>query len=199
MRDRDEHHVLSRQEGIALLTVLLMLLLMSVLGIAAITVTGLENRMAGFFREGEAVVAAADACEGTSANIIQQTITNSGVVPLSYKDDAVPPGPVPAGNYATLNAEIMGFLLPPPASANTPSENFNDTATAAPNLILTNIPGINVRADIDRLYARQKAGTPTQEVVYRITCVASNAATGASSTVTSIYACTLNDTCIKKF
>ena len=48
------------QQGIALLTVMLMLLILSILGIASITVTSMENRMAGFFRTTEAVVAAAD-------------------------------------------------------------------------------------------------------------------------------------------
>lgn len=37
------------QRGIALLTVMLMLLILSILGIASITVTSMENRMAGFF------------------------------------------------------------------------------------------------------------------------------------------------------
>jgi hypothetical protein len=151
--------------------------------------------MAGFFRTGEAVVAAADACEGTSANIIQQTITNQGVIPNSFLAAA---GPVQNG--PTLNAEIMGYPLPsPPAAANAPSENNIDSAVSAPNLILNNIPGITINGDIDRLYIHQKPGTPTQEVIYRITCVATNAATGSSSTVTSVYACTLNDSCIKKF
>lgn len=63
------------QQGIALLTVMLMLLILSILGIASITVTSMENRMAGFFRTTEAVVAAADSCEGLAANLIQQTLS----------------------------------------------------------------------------------------------------------------------------
>jgi hypothetical protein len=64
--------------------------------------------------------------------------------------------------------------------------------------------GFTVNGDIDRLYIHNKPGMdPTkeggQEILYRITCVATNAATGASSTVTSVYGCTLYSTgCYKK-
>ena len=83
---------LNNQQGIALLTVMLMLLILTILGIASITVTSMENRMAGFFRTTEAVVAAADSCEGLAANIIQQTLSPPGVLPASF---IAPTGPVP--------------------------------------------------------------------------------------------------------
>ncbi|WP_447600972.1 PilX N-terminal domain-containing pilus assembly protein [Nitrospira sp. Nam80] len=200
-------HRSSNQHGIALLTVLLMILLLTVLGVAAITVTGLENRMAGFFRTTEAAAAAAQSCEGTAANIIQQTIVPPGQLPASFLNSSVPPGPVPAGNGPTLQSEITGATLPSPpaASAGLPSENSPDTASpAGANLILNNINGFTVYGDIDRMYIHNKPGMdPTkeggQEILYRITCVATNAATGANSTVTSVYGCTLYSTgCYKK-
>ncbi len=198
---------IANQQGIALLTVLLMILLLTVLGIAAITVTGLENRMAGFFRTTEAAAAAAQSCEGTAANIIQQTIVPPGQLPVSFLDSSIPAGPVPAANGPTLQSEITGATLPsPPAvSAGLPSENNGDAASpVGANLVLNNINGFAVYGDIDRLYIHNKPGMdPTkeggQEILYRITCVASNAATGASSTVTSVYGCTLYSTgCYKK-
>ncbi|MBX3236980.1 MAG: hypothetical protein KF814_12570 [Nitrospiraceae bacterium] len=183
-----------------MLTVMLLLLILTVLGIAAVTVTGLENRMAGFFRTGEAVTAAADSCEGTAANIIQQTLTPPGTLPAAFLSTAAPPGPVPVANGPTLYAEIYGYNLPsPPAAANTPAENYSDSANTAPNFTLVNMPGFTVNGDIDLLYKHNKPGTPVVEHVYRITCMASNAATGANSTVTSVYACTQNETCVKKF
>jgi Tfp pilus assembly protein PilX len=196
---------IANQQGIALLTVLLMILLLTVLGIAAITITGLENRMAGFFRTTEAAAAAAQSCEGTAANIIQQTIVPPGQLPASFLSSAVPAGPVPAANGPTLQSEITGATLPSPpaASAGLPSENSTDLAAAAPNLVL-GFNGFTVNGDIDRLYIHNKPGMdPTkeggQEILYRITCVATNAATGASSTVTSVYGCTLYSTgCYKK-
>lgn len=193
------------QRGVALLTVLLIILLLTILGIAAITVTGLENRMAGFFRTTEAAAAAAESCEGTAANIIQQTIAPPGQLPASFLSSSVPVGPVPATNGPTLQSEITGATLPvPPAvSAGLPSENSTDAAATSPNLTLS-INGFTVNGDIDRLYIHNKPGMdPTkeggQEILYRITCVASNTATGISSTVTSVYGCTFYSTgCYKK-
>jgi hypothetical protein len=196
---------IANQQGIALLTVLLMILLLTILGIAAITVTGLENRMAGFFRTTEAAAAAAQSCEGTAANIIQQTMAGAGQLPPSFLSDFVPAGPVPKDNGPTLQSEIKGSALPSPpaASAGLPSENSSDLPSTAPNLVLQ-FNGFTVNGDIDRLYIHNKPGMNPkeeggQEILYRITCVATNAATGASSTVTSVYGCTWYSTgCSKK-
>lgn len=190
---------LRNQQGIALLTVMLMLLILTILGIASITVTSMENRMAGFFRTTEAVVAAADSCEGLAANIIQQTLSPPGVLPASF---IAPTGPVPTANATTLYAEIYGYDLPSPAPANTPAVNYADVAGTAPNFVMTNLPGFTVNGDIDLLYTHTKSGQGTgvagTEHVYRITCMASNPATGSSSTVTSVYGCLDGDTCVKK-
>lgn len=188
------------QRGIALLTVMLMLLILSILGIASITVTSMENRMAGFFRTTEAVVAAADSCEGLAANIIQQTLSPPGVLPATF---IAPAGPVPTANSTILSQEIYGSSpLPLPAPTGTLAENYADSAATDPNFVMTNVPGFTVNGDIDRLYAHSKAGqgtgVPATEIVYRITCTATNAATGSSSTVTSVYGCLEGDTCVKK-
>lgn len=188
------------EQGIALLTVMLMLLILSVLGIASITVTSMENRMAGFFRTTEAVVAAADSCEGLAANIIQQTLSPPGVLPATF---VAPAGPVPAANATILLQEIYGTSpLPSPAPTGTLAENYADTAASDPNFVMTNVPGFTVNGDIDRLYSHQKQGQGTgvtgTELVYRITCTATNAATGSSSTVTSVYGCLDGDTCVRK-
>ncbi len=187
---------MKNQRGIALLTVMLMLLILTILGIASITVTSMENRMAGFFRSTEAVVAAADSCEGLAVNIIQQTLSPPGVLPASF---IAPTGPVPTANAAILWQEINGSSpLPSPAPPGTLAENYNDSPATAPNFVMTNVPGFAINGDIDRLYSHNGAGTPTPELVYRITCIATNPATGSSSTVTSVYGCLFGDTCVKK-
>jgi Tfp pilus assembly protein PilX len=187
------------QRGVALLTVMIIALIMTILGIAAITVTGLETRMSGFVRTKEVVATAAESCEGTAVNIIQQTLYY-GLIQPAFLDSATPPGPIPASNSATVFSEISGQPLPsPPAPANTIAENYNDSATSVPNLQLTNIPGFTVRGDIDRMYKHLKEGQgDLKEIVYRITCVATNVATGSASTVTSVYKCTVGDTCMKQ-
>ncbi len=49
----------ANQKGVALLTILLLLVVMTIIGIMAITVTGLENRLAGYGRTAEAAKGAA--------------------------------------------------------------------------------------------------------------------------------------------
>ena len=189
------------QRGIALLTVMLMLMILTVLGIASITVTSMENRMAGFSRNTEAVVAAADSCEGVATNIIQQTLAPPGVLPATF---IAPAGPVPAANATILWQEIYGSSpLPSPAPPGTFAENYADSPATAPNFVMTNLPGFTVNGDIDRLYSHVKGGQQANggvanEFVFRITCMATNPATGSSSTVTSVYGCLDGDTCVKK-
>ena len=49
------------------------------------------------------------------------------------------------------------------------------------------------------MYKHLKEGQgELKEIVYRITCVATNVATGSASTVTSVYKCTVGDTCMKQ-
>lgn len=194
---------LGRQDGIALLTVVLLMVVLTILGIMAITVSGLENRMAGHGRTAEAAMAAAEACLGTGVKIIQGTIDNSAL-PASFLGDATPPGPVPAGNSATLEAEIMGQ-----------SDNNADNPEASPNVLQT-VSGFTVYGDIDRLYAKPKAGGALQfaagyegtaggaagggvDIYYRINCSAVNPVTNTRGQVIAVYACTATgETCQRK-
>lgn len=195
---RPANHDAASERGMALLTVMIIMLLMVVLAISAITVTGIETRMSGFVATKEAMSTAAESCEGTAVNIIQQTLLDSELHP-EFLDNATPPGPIPAANSATLFSEIEGQPLPSPAPPNTIGENFADSPSTAPNLRITSIPGLTVNGDIDRLFKRHKEGNQNlAEIVYRITCIATNTAAGTSSTVTSIYSCTVSETCMKK-
>jgi Tfp pilus assembly protein PilX len=185
---------LRNQKGIALLTVLLVLVIMTVIGIAAITVTGFENRIAGFSRTAESATTAAESCLGTAVNIIQHTI-DQGSLPAAFLDNATPVGPVPQGNAVILNQEILGQ-----------SNNNADEATVAPNTLAV-IGGFTVRGDIDRLYAKPKSGGSLQfasgyegtaggaagggiDILYRVNCVSMNAGTNTTSRITAVYACT---------
>jgi Tfp pilus assembly protein PilX len=176
------------QKGVALLTVMLLLLIMTVLGIASITVTGLENRMSGFLRTGEAAAAAAESCLGVGANIIQQAWMpqNAAAIPAAFLSNAVPPGPVPVSNAVTLHDEIYGMN-----AAMNDMTNNTDTAATSPNLVI-NVGGFAVNGDIDRLYVQNTIATggPSATVMYRINCVATNVATGNVSPSTAIYGCT---------
>jgi Tfp pilus assembly protein PilX len=198
--------VSNAQRGIALLTVMLLLVALTVIGIAAITVTSMENRMAGFGRTGEAGSSAAEACLGTAVKVIQETIDNAAVPTGGAAGDfrVSAGGPVPDANVATLQAEIMGQ-----------SDNNADTVQTAPNTVAT-VNGFTVQGDIDRLYAAPKAGGSMQfaagyegtaggaagggvDIMYRIDCSASSLALGTSSRITAVYACTATgESCQRK-
>lgn len=195
------------EKGVAMLTVLMVMLMMTVLGIAAITVSALENSMAGLQRTGEAAAQAAESGLGTSANVLLQVLLpeNGNQIPAELLSDAS--GPVPVGNKTVFEGEIIGN-----------PENLNDLpigSSAAPNISMS-VGGYAVACDVDRLYVKMKAGSGQQQfaaydgagvgagaggvdVFYKIDCVASNTATGTESRVTAIYACALTgDGCIKQ-
>lgn len=200
---------LTDERGMAFLTVVMVLLMLTVLGIAAITVSGLENNMAGLQRTMEASANAAESCLGTGANIIQQVFLpeNGSQVPAVLLDNNSPPGPVPNGNKTVLENELIG----------SPENNtdFPIGSGAAPNLRMTVAP-YDVAGDIDRLYVKMRAGSGQQQfsayegtgvgagangvdAYFRISCVATNTATGTESKVSAIYACALSgDGCQKQ-
>lgn len=199
--DRVMKPIAAGQRGIALLTVMMLMLIMTVIGVAAITVTGLENRMAGFTRTGESAATAADSCVGVGANVIRQALApinvGTGAIPLAYLSTAG--GPVPATNSVILMQEIYGMAGMDAAAVST--KNSPDTAAGVPNLVLT-VNGFTVNGDIDYLYNEPPAGTGKSFTnIYRINCVATNVATGTSSSVTAVYACTFasGSECTKKF
>ena len=199
----------SDQRGMAMLIVMMVLLMLTVLGIAAITVSGLGNTMAGLQRTMEASANAAESCLGTGANIIQQVFLpeNGSQIPAALLDNNAPPGPVPNGNKTVLENELIGN-----------PENLTDVPTgsgAAPNLRMTVGP-YAVAGDIDRLYVKMRAGSGQQQfsayegtgvgagsngvdAYFRLSCVATNVATGTESQVSAIYACSLSgDGCQKQ-
>lgn len=182
----------------ALLTVMMVLLMLTVLGIAAITVTGVENNMAGLQRIIEASANAAESCLGTGANVIQQVYLpeNGDQIPTALLDNSSPPGPVPNANKTVLENELIGH-----------PENNTDQPTGAPNLVMPGgIGPYRVVGDIDFLYRKQKPGgsvkmfagsdangSNSTDLFFRITCVATNTATGTESRISAIYACSITE------
>ena len=137
------------ERGTSFMTVMIMMLMTGSLGVAALTMTGLENSMAGSIRMVEEGTDAAEACVGMAVNVIQQSI-DPGAVPAAL---IAPAGPVPAANAAILSQEINGA---PIAMRNNP-----DVAVGAgnvPNLIM-NVNNYVVNGDIDFLYSKQRAGS----------------------------------------
>ena len=182
------------QDGIALLTVMMIMLMVTLLGISALTTTGLENRMAGFTLTGEEAATAADSCLGVGANLIRQALipANAAAIPPQFI-----PNPVPVANAVILHDEIYGKN-----AAGVSTRNSNDTAAGVPNLVLA-MNGFTVNGDIDSMYVDNTVATGGAITnLFQINCVATNVASGASSSVTAVFGCTLvagSAECSKKF
>ena len=204
---------LTDQRGVALLTGMLILMIMAVIGIASITLTGLENRLAGFVRSGEAAAVAAESCLQTSVRTIESVIRYSEV-PAALKDNATPAGPVPNANATTLFNEVSGA---------TGYESYSDTLPASyPNFNIgvptpvTTLNNFTVQGDIDRLQSKQSSGGSLLmlqgyeglgsgsaaggiEILYQVSCLATHSATNTRSKITAVYACKpVEDGCLRK-
>jgi hypothetical protein len=95
--------------------------------------------------------------------------------------------------------------------------NNTDQASGVPNLVMPGTIGpYRVAGDIDRLYVKMRAGSGQQQFAaydgagvgagsngvdayFRISCLATNVATGTESRISAIYACSLTgDGCQKQ-
>lgn len=179
------------------MTVMLLMLIIGALGVAALTMTGMENSMAGAVRMVEEGTDAAEACVGSAVRAIRLTIDDPQMTTAAAILIA-PQGPVPATNLGIFSQEINGTL-----------RNYADIAVGAgnaPNLVM-NVNGYVVNGDIDFLYSKARVGSnvadqesPTLDQYYRVDCVASNAATGATSRVIVTFDClnTTGEGCVKR-
>lgn len=197
------------EQGVAMLTVLMVMLMMTVLGIAAITVSGLENNIAGLQRTMESAAQAAESGLGTSVNVLLQVLLpeNGNQIPAALLSDATPPGPVPVSNKAVFEGEIIGN-----------PESLNDVpigSGAVPNITMS-VGSYAVACDVDRMYVKPRAGSGQQQfaaydgagvgagsngvdVYFKVDCVGSNTATGTESRAVAVYACALTgDGCQKQ-
>jgi hypothetical protein len=183
--------------------------MVTALGVASLTYTGLENRMAGFASSTEVGAAAAESCIGTGVNVILQTIEQREV-PAAYvgATTVVPSSAENINSPPTLTQEIMGQ-----------ADNNPDVPSgtgASPDIQMT-VGSFGVVGDIDRLYIKQRSGGSLQfaagyegtaqgasgggaEAYYQIDCIATLTATGTTSRIRAIYACVgaAGDSCQRK-
>jgi Tfp pilus assembly protein PilX len=187
----------SNERGTSFMTVMLLMLIIGALGVAALTMTGMENSMAGAIRMVEEGTDAAEACVGSAVRAIRLTIDDPQMTGPAAALIA-PQGPVPAANQGVFTQEINGTL-----------RNNADVAVGAgnaPNLVM-NVNGYVVNGDIDFLYSKRRTGSdfadpdkPTYDQYYRVDCLAANAATGATSRVIVTFDClnTTGEGCVKR-
>jgi hypothetical protein len=189
--------ILRQEDGIALLTILMLTVILTVIGIAAITTTTMDLKLAGGERLREGSINTAEACLSTSVQIIQQTLANSAL-PASILGLQTP-----VIWQAPLESEIMGV---PGFEQNADTADWQTLPTTliAPNAQIV-LGGFTVNIDIDRLFARPKPGSSLAfaagyegtgagaagggvEVLYRISCY-SFGGLNTFGQVTGVYAC----------
>ncbi len=176
------------------MTVMMIMLMTGSLGVAALTMTGLENSMAGAIRMVEEGTDAAEACVGMSVSVIQGSMDSDSNLPAIF---LAPVGPVPAASAATTYQEIIGI---PFSIRNNPDVAVG--AGNAPNITMA-VNNYLVNGDIDFLYSKPRAGSDpdTLDFFYRVDCTAANAATGATSRVIAVFDClfgTDSDSCKRR-
>lgn len=189
-RERRDDVLCLDERGTSFMTVMVIMLMTGSLGVAALTMTGMENSMAGSMRMVEEGADAAEACVGMAVNVIQGSVDSANNLPATY---VAPAGPVPAANQAITYQEIVGT-----------SRNNPDVAVGAgnaPNIVM-NVNNYVVNGDIDFLYTKQRAGSDenTKDFFYRVDCTAANAANGATSHVIAVFDCLFmgSDTCQRR-
>ena len=119
----------------------------------------------------------------TGANVLQQSL-QAHVAPPAVLSNAVPPGPVPLTNLAVLNGEIITDGVQP---------DFPIERVLCQTLTMT-VGNFQVSGDIDRLYVQCASGSDCSpgsetlrlDIIYQITCVAQNLATGITSQVDAV-------------
>lgn len=190
MSERRDWSQIRGEQGVSLITVMMVILIMTLMGISILAVTGFERQISSGVSASEASTDAAESCVSTGANVVLQYLENDGVVPAALLSNAVPPGPVPVTNLAVMNSELMNDGGNP---------DFPVGAGSVPNLAMT-VGNYQVFGDIDRLYANPafgsdigSSGAPSlMDFFYQITCVAQNVTTGLTSQVGAVYVCNKN-------
>jgi hypothetical protein len=181
------HETCVDERGVSFMAVMILTLMTGVLGVAALTMTGMENSMAGAVRMVEEGTHAAESCIGSAVRVINMVQEDPSMAATAAVLVA-PQGPVPAMNAAFLSQEINGN-----------TRNHRDVAFPSgdpnynPNLSMT-VNNYTITGDIDFLYSKQRAGEELTEGIaasqfYRADCTAVNTATGTTSHVIATFEC----------
>ena len=180
MRRRIRSFGLNQQEGAALIIAVLILLILTVVGIYAVTTSTLETKIAGSERVLQEAFHAADGGIDYGRRVINLVLTNQSLPGGANPQDAE--------NNTTLLEEILGD----PSSGWNPPSNPEDGSP----WIEPTIGKCNMEIHIDRIKAEEPAGfsgefgapaSEKQTVIYYAIDAQSTGIAGASSEIQSTY------------
>lgn len=138
------------QRGAILVTVIMLMAIVALLGTLALNSANVDIQISGFMRRAATAFSGAEAGTDLAVPIIETTLAAGDVVideienVLSINAAGDPDSDPP---LASLVEEISGGSSYDP-----------DTATDSPDLILSDLNGVEVRVDIDRMYSYNLPG-----------------------------------------
>jgi hypothetical protein len=154
LRERFRINGLQSQQGAALVMAIMILLILTVLGIYAVTTSTLETKITGYERSYKVAFYTADCGEPVGVNIIKAIIYN---VPTVGNLSALAPwDSIIQGNLISSN-EIFQNVRDNDSAIDTP-----DVIASGSSLGLPEGGNVELRMDIDRLGAYQMTGGATQ-------------------------------------
>lgn len=195
---------IGNEKGIALISMLLFLVVLTVIGLTSVSITSLENLTAMNERTYEQRLNEEEAGVGSQVNVLETTIANSAL-PAAYLSGAG--GPVPDLAGPNLEAELTTNL--------TEDDSVNNVGALGPDLSFTlgTAPRITVvNMDIDYLFTRAKVGSALEfssayegvgnsaasggtEKIFRMT--SQSTLKGATGAITNSYICVISGSCQK--
>lgn len=147
------HH--SNQRGAILITMLLLMVIVTLLGVIAINTSTIDIQITGHSKRAALALQGAEAGIDLSIPIIESTLsmgqlsTSTAMVSTTITFPTFPDGSVPTAGLNTTSAPNLGTEIT--GGANYP--NDNDSPTLNTDLSITNLNGVGVNVDIDRFYS----------------------------------------------
>ena len=134
--------IINNEKGAVLITMLLLLIVITLAGIIAINISTVDIQIAGYTRKSSTAFGGAEAGVDIAIPVIENTLAPpDGWLPLAATG-------IISDFDTTLENEITGG-----------SDNDTDTANGSPDITIDDINGVEVKIDIDRLYAYTLPGS----------------------------------------
>lgn len=135
---------LKNDRGFILITVLLLLMLITIIGIIAINISTVGVQIGGNQKRVSTAFEGADGGVDLAISVIENTLAAGTLNPTSFTI----PGSSNSIDTANLGNEISGG-----------SDYDTDTASLSPDISISNLNGVQVNVDIDRMYAYALPGS----------------------------------------
>lgn len=147
---------LNNEKGTILVTMLLLMVIVTLVGVMAINTSTVDIQISGNLKRSSTAFASAEAGIDIAIPIIESTFILGQLSTSSTTVTTTISFPSGFGSTATLDTtDAVGLG----AEINGGNDYYTDTATTGADIVITNLNGVTVNVDIDRLYVYQLSGT----------------------------------------